>query len=240
MNTAHKMLLLGSRNTISNHPTLTDNIISYWRLDEASGVRVDSHGSNDLTDNNTVLFGDGIIGNGADFEADNSEYLSHADNASLSTGDIDFAFTLWFKLESKTDLDAIISKNSSANAADTEYTLDLGDGSGIRWITGGVGSTVATETEIGDPALDTLYFAYMYHDATANEIGISLNDGTVFTAATGANVVPDTTGSFIIGNLTTLSRYLDGIADEVGFWKKVPTADEITFLYNDGLGVAFN
>jgi len=37
--------------TISSHPTLTNGLISHWELDEASGVRYDSHGSNDLTDN---------------------------------------------------------------------------------------------------------------------------------------------------------------------------------------------
>lgn len=33
---------------------LTDNLISWWSLDEASGTRYDSHGTNHLTDNNTV------------------------------------------------------------------------------------------------------------------------------------------------------------------------------------------
>jgi len=34
--------------------SLATNLVSYWELEEASGTRVDSHGSNDLTDNNTV------------------------------------------------------------------------------------------------------------------------------------------------------------------------------------------
>ena len=33
---------------------LKTNLVSWWDLEEASGARVDSHGSNDLTDNNTV------------------------------------------------------------------------------------------------------------------------------------------------------------------------------------------
>jgi len=36
------------------------SLISYWDLDEFSGSRIDSHGSNDLTDNNTVTWGDGV------------------------------------------------------------------------------------------------------------------------------------------------------------------------------------
>ena len=48
--------------------SLTTNLISYWKLDETSGTRVDSVGNNDLTDNNTVLYGAGKQGNGADLE----------------------------------------------------------------------------------------------------------------------------------------------------------------------------
>jgi hypothetical protein len=35
-------------------------LVSYWNLDEQSGTAYDSHGSNDLTDNNTVLYGTGL------------------------------------------------------------------------------------------------------------------------------------------------------------------------------------
>jgi hypothetical protein len=35
-------------------------LVSYWNLDEQSGNAIDSHGSNDLTDNNTVLYGTGL------------------------------------------------------------------------------------------------------------------------------------------------------------------------------------
>ena len=41
--------------------TLDTSLIAYWKLDEESGTRVDAQGANDLTDNNTVLFGAGII-----------------------------------------------------------------------------------------------------------------------------------------------------------------------------------
>jgi hypothetical protein len=35
---------------------LLTNLVSYWTLNEQSGSRIDNHGSNDLTDNNTVTF----------------------------------------------------------------------------------------------------------------------------------------------------------------------------------------
>ena len=38
------------------------------------GTRVDSHGTNDLTDNATVLYGTGKKKRGTDFETSNSEF----------------------------------------------------------------------------------------------------------------------------------------------------------------------
>ena len=48
----------------------TTGLVSYWALDETSGTRYDSHGSNDLTDNNTVGYTTGVQGNAADFIVD--------------------------------------------------------------------------------------------------------------------------------------------------------------------------
>src|SRR6056300_304684 len=51
----------------------TTDLVSFWKLDEASGTRVDAFGSNDLTDNNTVGQGTGTVyANAADFERSNS------------------------------------------------------------------------------------------------------------------------------------------------------------------------
>ena len=74
--------------TVDTTCTLPTNLIAYWKLDEASGTRNDSKGANHLTDNNTVTQAVGKVGNAAQFTLANSEYLSIADNADLSAGDI--------------------------------------------------------------------------------------------------------------------------------------------------------
>lgn len=73
-----------------------------WHLEEASGTRADSTANaNNLADNNTVTQGTGKIGNGADFESSNTEYLSITD-ASQTGLDItsDFSFSSWLSIES--------------------------------------------------------------------------------------------------------------------------------------------
>ncbi|MDA2917638.1 hypothetical protein MYX64_12505, partial [Nitrospinae bacterium AH_259_B05_G02_I21] len=88
---------------------LTD-LKAHWKLNEASGTRSDSHGSNDLTDNNTVGQAAGKIGNAADFIRVNSEYLSIADNADVSAGDVDITWALWVWLDDNTNSHSLIGK----------------------------------------------------------------------------------------------------------------------------------
>ena len=76
------------------------NLISWWELNEESGERADSHGVNNLSDINTVLFAAGKVGNAADFELTNSEELRIADGDQTGL-DIagDFTIAFWMKLE---------------------------------------------------------------------------------------------------------------------------------------------
>lgn len=220
---------------------LTDNIVAYWKLDEESGTRFDEVGSNDLADNNTVLFDTGIIGNAADFELSNTEYLSIADNADLSMGDIDFSITLWVNMESDGSVDMYIL--NKWEGSDREYFLRYtqstdtftfrirnGDDSGninVSW-----SATLTT---------GVWYFVFIYHDATANEIGISINDGIVVTIAASLGV-RDGTADFGLGVTdvgTTPSDPFDGLIDEGGIWKRVLTGAEVTELYNGGAGITY-
>ena len=66
---------------------LANSLVAFWKLDEASGQRNDSIGTNHLADNNTVLSAAGkVYPLAATFAADANEYLSIASNAALSAG----------------------------------------------------------------------------------------------------------------------------------------------------------
>lgn len=215
---------------------LTDSLISYWTMDETSGTRYDSvvATGNDLTDNNTVGYGTGIISNGADFIPANSEYLSHTSNASLQTGDIDFTFAAWFKID---DLNtrAIISKDDGLGTRDYRITYLAG---ALRFYVNASGATqVASAAAI---STGTWYYVVAWHDASANTINIQVNNGTVDSAGIGA-LSAASTNPFLIGANTvgSATNFWDGLIDEVGFWKRVLTSDERTSLYNSGAGLAY-
>jgi hypothetical protein len=214
-------------------------LVSYWKLDETSGTRADSHGTNNLTDNNTVLSAAGIISNAADFEQSNSEYLSAASNSTLQTGNINFTFAGWFKLESTTNPQVIIGKDVDSPGGSRDYVIYFLPSTGLTFfINGGGLSTTEVSTTGLTFTVGTWYFFVAWHDAAADTLNIQVNDGTVFSSSTGGTVPNASGAEFRIGAMAynSVEMYFDGLIDEVGFWKVVLTPTQRTYLYNSGAG----
>jgi len=217
----------------------TSNLISYWKLDEASGTRVDSAGTNNLTDNNTVGSATGIIGNAASFVAASSQYLSCASNASLQmAGNTDFTISAWVKLASSISANAsLVTKDSNA-ANSRDYTLDYLLGGGFRFYIQG-GSTYIASTAA--PAATLWYFLVAWYDSSNGQLHIRINDITTYDSATGATGTDVSAPEFRIGarERSIEPDYADAVIDEVGLWKRKLTAGEITALYNGGAGITY-
>lgn len=215
---------------------LRRGLVAYWRLEEASGTRADATGrGNNLTDNNTVLSATGIFGNAADFELDNSESLSIADNTDLSTGDVTFTIPAWVNMESLPAAAMIASKANDAGAISAkEYWLYF-DSSRFRFRIFGSAANTAVADTFGAPSTATWYHVVGWHDADADTINIQINNGDVDSVAT--STTPNDAGTaFAIGATAAAEFPFDGLIDEVGFWKRLLTAQEKTRLYNAGVG----
>ena len=101
-------------------------LVSYWKMDETSGSRVDSVGANTLTDNNTVPSQVGVISNASQYVAANSEYLSKASfNWATSIGN-SFTIAGWVALNANTGTDAYVLSWNANNAG--HVNLDWGPG----------------------------------------------------------------------------------------------------------------
>lgn len=216
---------------------LTDDLISYWELNEASGNAIDAHGSNDLTDNNTVGSAAGKINNARSFVSANTEFLSRATNADLETGDIDFTFSAWVNISDKSTFRGFITKQQ----ADIEYILRY-DSSTDRLAfyvsSDGSGFTSVSANNFGSPSTSTWYFVTCWHDAAANTINIQVNNGTPNSASHSTGVKVGTNG-FAIGGRASGGELWDGLIDQVGFWKRKLTDGERTELYNSGNGLSY-
>jgi hypothetical protein len=181
----------------------------------------------------------GKINNSAQFTNANSESLSIGDNASLSTGNIDFTIAGWFMLDNKGANKGLAGKNVGGNFADFEWDLRYQASSDrlTFQVGNGVASTaVATANNLGSPSTATWYYVVAWHDSVADTVNIQVNDGTVDSTAYSAGSW-DSGHPFKIG--ATSIFFGDGRIDEVGFWKRVLTSGERTSLYNSGSGLAY-
>jgi hypothetical protein len=222
---------------------LSTNLVAYWSLDEASGDALDACGSNTLTDNTdnaTVGAATGKISGASDFESGSNEYFSIADNAALSTGDIDFSFAGWVQLESNGADQWILGKYNTGTGS-REYELfytPITDRFTFRISADGSSGTLATAQAdvFGSPSLATWYYVACGHNATTNQAWISVNAGTPNTTSHSTGVFNGTAG-FAIGsrNGDAATNPWDGLIDEVGFWKRDIRSD-LSELYNAGSG----
>lgn len=204
-------------------PLQQTGIVSYWKLDETSGNRADSIGSNTLTDNNTVLSGTGKVSNAADFERDNSESLSITD-ASQSGLDLtdDFTLLCWFKPESAAS-NTLLGKDNQGSGygirtnTSSQFTLS------VRGVNLASSTTISTGTWYHGVGIWEGANRYIY-----------LNSAQENTSAT--TVAPlDTAVAFIIGYDATSTHYMDGLIDEALVAKRWFRVEEIKTIYCKGL-----
>jgi hypothetical protein len=220
------------------NPDIGDNLMAYWKMDETSGTRYDSHAVNHLTDNNTVGYGTGKINNAANFVYANVEYFTIADNADLSTGDIDFTISMWVNLANITSTHYLMSRLETSRY---EYRLSYQvTQHQFRWIVyhngGSTPYALIDAANFGTPITNTWAFIVAWHDAVSDQIGISVNNGVANTASSIGIVISNTAATTYIGHP---GLPMAGMIDEVGFWKRKLTDAEITCLYGGGSPPAY-
>lgn len=221
----------------------TANLAAYWNLDEASGSALDAQASNDLAETSgTIDSVAGISGTARDFELADSEYFTLADSPELSTGDIDFTWSVWVKLESNaTDMWVIHKGIAPGFAGGSEYLLSIPSSDHQPRFYVGNGSSFGTATW-GAPLSNGIWYHIVgWHDSVNDLVGITVNNGAPVTAAY-AGGGQDTAAPLLLAarNAASPNLNFDGVLDEVGFWKRVLTPADIAVLYNNGNGVAYS
>lgn len=231
-------------------PVYKTDLVSYWKMDETSGTRYDSHGSNDLTDNNTVSYATGKQGNCADLEWDNTEWLSCASNSTLQlSADQDFTISLWVNLENMSGytyrpmVTKAIATNSTCEFCIYYYYAGADPNNKFRFQLGN-GSTYQLVNEtVSNTSNGTWFFLVAWHSKTDDKIYLQVNnDATPAEAAWSNGTYSGGTGELAIGRFSgnsTTAHHYDGKIDEVAFWKRLLTSDERTALYNSGNGITY-
>lgn len=212
----------------------TSNLKAYWKLDEATGTtRVDSFGSNNLTDNGGVTQVVGKVGNAAHFS--NPQYLVNT-NTNLPNGDQDYTVNVWVYLDSKSGNSAILKKGNTSDF-DLFYIQSIDRFEFTQWDNvGGIGIPVDADS-LGSPSINTWYFITLRRNITADSISIQVNGGAEDSTTLGGFVLPGPRDDyFFLGDGVANSNR----ADEVSVFNKVLSSTERTALYNSGLGNTYS
>jgi hypothetical protein len=150
----------------------------------------------------------------------------------LDFGNVDFAFTGWFKIDpAVAGTDNIIRRYDSSGSNPVRcYMLRYLNSTGqLQWAVQGGGAFTTRNISINT---DQLYFFYCYYDASAQRVGVSVNAGSIVSGdhTAGINSGGNTnfylgyTGSSLLGSLTTVTAY-----------NSLLTSQEQTDLYNEGV-----
>lgn len=203
---------------------LTDNIVSYWKLNESSGNATDELGTNTLT-NSAVTYAAAKINNGAVFNGVSTTYLEKTSHAGVSA----FSFSFWIKFSAWDAADAIIDKYPSANG----YRI----WGGTTW--GGLLLSVTGTSWVytWTPTTGVWYhFAWTYASGTA----LLYKDGntTPVDTKTGLSLT-DGSQTLALGNRAAHDQIFNGSLDEVGYWSRAITSSEVSQLYNGGSGLTY-
>jgi hypothetical protein len=211
---------------------LTDDLISYWKLDEASGNALDAHGAHELTATNAPGTVTGKINDGRDLAV--TKYFSKGFDAELGFGDEDFTVAGWVKLTSKPGLGFMLNCFSGTQGYQLSYRSDQDR---FYFAVGDADSQhIENADNLGSPSTATWYYLVAWHDSTANTVNIQVNNGTVDSGGYSAGVSTPA-ADFQIG---FSGNSIDGVVDEFALWNRILTTQERTDLYNGGSGLAYS
>lgn len=224
---------------------LTTGLVSCWSMDEASGTRDDAYGTNDLTDNNTVLnSATAKFGSSADFERTNSEYLSITDAAQsgLEFGSGDFAIGGWIQLESN-NFHTLVAKYQATNQFAFQLR-EFPDATDETWVDISSNGSSVTQAGQNQPGITnwstaTWYFLLYEYDASAGTVYVALNDGTAQSDAGYPTSIFDGTAAFTVGvGLLAGAEYFDGLMDEWFVYNTLLDDSQEAEIYNSGSGMS--
>ena len=215
---------------------LRSTSLLYWDMADTS----DSTGrGNTLTNVNTTTFvAGGKPGNCSNHVAASSQYFTRADGSDVRFGAANWSVFLWFYISSKNGNDlSIISKDTVSS--NREFVINYNNVNDridcylFNGVTTGRGTVSTASSSVTVGAWHSLA---AWYDLAANVFSVQLNNGTIVTG-TPSGALGSGTASLFVGDQNTLAiRMFNGNLDSIGKWQFVPSAAQLTYLYNGGYG----
>ncbi len=216
---------------------LNTGLISYWKLDETTGDRIDSKGSNNLTPYGTTYYSAGKILNALD----NNQANSGLGKTSFTNIGYSGSVSLWYY--NTGDSGVLFVFNQNSNDSGNYFSL-------IADSTGAIvpyGPSNRADSSLGIIPEDVWTHIVITSDATKWFLYVN---GVYQAWASTSGSHPhlwsqDISGvnQITIGSLRRGSQFYDsliGKIDEVGLWDRNLSQADVSALYNSGNGLPFN
>jgi len=227
--------------------TLLNGLVSWWWLNETNGVREDSVGSNDLTDNNTVGYTAGKIGNAAAFVAASQQSIAGDSLKLPDPFDQSFTISYWVRANALnaptwgfTNVAGISGTTGLSSAYNTHpsselvnYTFRLGETGG------GAGALLANAWGAVELNGDKLGWQHIILTWDGTTFRLNWNDTTKDSATmAGGTTAESWKGAqvFQFGAFHALSSWSDADISDAMIYDRVLSAAEQTALYGLGAG----
>lgn len=228
-----------------NDTDVLNNCVSWWPLNEYSSggsavTRYDAHGTNHLTDVATTASALGAYNRAAQFVKTDSNYLTVADNASLSiTGSLTIvAMVKHDTLPSSGGQQNYVLK-TDGTATGESYFFKLYNNGGTLQLYGQVrqnsGSGLTSIFSNWTPTAGVWYQVALVYDASAQTLKTYVDGAQVGSTVTSAvTSIQDTGASFFIGDRAAGSEEMNGCIQDVSLHSAALTGTQLTRLYNSG------
>ena len=221
---------------------LTDNLVAYWRLDEASGTRADQIGGFTLTDNNTVGSATGNISALAgDFIKANTETLSTtaAGVTGVPVSGASWTITGWMRPESpiETEFGEVFGTHNFRGFMPRRRGLTAFGTSQVNWnVINDAGTTFQIEPVANTPINSWHYISLTFNHSTGQmraRTNATYSSNVAFSGAITASA------GFRIGCRWQIfaTTLFDGQIGHVGLWARALSDAEQDQLYNSGAGL---
>jgi hypothetical protein len=244
----------GNYNYPNNPFNLLDNLIAYWKLDETSGTRYDSHGSYDLIEygSGEIESGGGVIGNSAiqnDLGEGVSLYITPSPYDSVNSS---WSFSFWMSTNDNGDDTNQVFPNAWANCC--LFRITTLDGDAYQTVEGTfwhdpIGPNQPTQTDVSKSGVYGGGFVHVAvtHDLATKTVRVYYNGveehvlvyNTTLCSVSPLYELENTILSMFAGDLDGLGYPGPGKLDEIGIWERVLEANEILALYNNGDGITY-
>lgn len=215
--------------------TLLQDLVEYWKLDEASGNRAGYNG-NTAVDNGAIGSAAGLFGTAASFTGSTSQWFDCGDIFNDFSGDR--WIHCWANSASLAAINTLVSKWGTTG--ERQYNLDLSTTPRAR-IRCSIDGTANVVDLSGSQVISsaTWYMVDAVYYAQTDDWAIITNASTRSTDTTVGGQLFVGTNHLLIGLQSAAapgSNPMNGMMQGVGLWNKAPSQLELDYLFNTGAG----